>query len=262
MRLVNGLLLGSVLVLTACGPSEKERADMAAYQARLSACRTQLGQDPLVPIIGGGHLDTRRFDFNVPDVRVDDGQCGTDGFETSFYWTGEKILPAGSRFTGMELPDIPKHWRLMHVGARLGNRKFCKENPEKCKSTVPSPPVEWPEDATVHLKNYQLDVRMPAALVDHVRHLAFVLRDWPNREGGPRFLVCDIAQDVIKLSRQEIEDLDFGERTLPCQADFRHFDFKGGAARIRTGTEALREMPMALQALQTYLSNSVIREEQ
>lgn len=262
MRL-SWVLLGSLVTLSACGPSEEERARMAAHKERVNACIEQIRTDPLVPIIGGGYLDTRRFDFNVPTVRVDDGQCGTDGFETSFYWTGEKILPAGPRFTGMKLPDIPKHWRLMHVGAKLGNRKFCKENPEKCVSAMPSVPVEWPEEFTAHLRNYELDVRMPKVPVDFVtQEIGFVLRGWPRKDGTPRFLMCSINRDVKKMSREQIEELEFGERTLPCQADFRDFDFKGGAARIRTGTEALREMPMALQALQTYLSNSVIREEQ
>lgn len=256
-----GIVVTAMLLLT-IGCSRNEEAETTGFQEQLNACSEHLRQNPLVPIVGGGHLDTRRFDFNVPTVRLADGQCGTDGFETSFYWTGEKIVPAGQRFTGIELVQIPKHWRLLHAGAKLGNRTFCKANPEKCKEVVPSVPKDWPEEFTAHLTHYELDARLPKMPVDHVTHeIAFILRDWPRKDGTPRFITCDIRRDVKTMTRKEIEELEFGTQTLPCQVDFRDFDFKGGAARIRTGTEALREIPVALKALQQYLSASIVLEE-
>ena len=257
------LLSAALLVLTQGCSKREEPAELKAYRQQLDACSEQLQKDPLVPIIGGGHLDTRRLDFNATTVRFEDGECGTDGFETSFYWTGEKIVPAGQKFTGLHPTQIPKSWQQLNVAARLANRKFCRENPDKCKAALPAPPKEWPEEFTAHLRHYELDVRLPKEPVNYVTHeIGFLLREWPQEDGTPRFVMCDIKRDVKRMARGEIESLDFGQESFPCQADFFDFNFKGGAARVSMSTATLPAVTPALRALQAHISDSIHREDQ
>lgn len=253
-----------ILTVSTVGCSRNDSAGKA-FEQQLEKCREQFLANPLVPIVGGGYLDTRRFAFNVPTVRYEDGKCGTDGFVTSFYWTGEKILPADKRFTGFDVANHPKHWRALNVAAMLGNQRKaheCREQPDQCKSSLSPLPAIWPEKLTVHLRNYPLDVRLPEIKKDYATHeIRFELRGWPRSDKQPRFITCDINRNTSILSREEIEQLDFGVRTLPCQADFRDFDFKYGAARVSTSTDALHDITPALQALQKYISDSIVTEQ-
>lgn len=75
----------ATLILVACSPNQQAPGPEQAYKKQLESCSKELSKSPLVPIIGGGRLDTRMFDFAMPTIRVEDAQCGTDGFETSFY---------------------------------------------------------------------------------------------------------------------------------------------------------------------------------
>src|SRR5262245_1935013 len=127
--------LGVSMLLMGC-QRQKEATAHQAYQLQLANCREQFLKNPLVPIVGGGHLDTRRFGFNMPTVRYENGQGGTDGFETSFYWTGEKIYPDAKAFTGKDIRDIPPQWRYFNVTTRMGNRSFCREHPQQCQSSL------------------------------------------------------------------------------------------------------------------------------
>lgn len=63
------------------------------------------------------------------------------------------------------------------------------------------------------------------------------------------------------MTPAELEQLDFGKRNFACDVGYASFDFKGGAARISTGTGALRDIVPALKALQQYLSESIIKED-
>ncbi len=256
------ILLMLVGCLTACQPSNeaKIRAALKEHERKLRACIDSLKGQTRIPILGGGFLRVDRFAFSVPGIRLQDGECGTDGFETHFYWTGQEILPNDERFTGIKLTEVPKHWRLMGVATRLGNLRRCQENPEKCKADPSAlrAPKDWPPELVVRMDNYPLDVWLPRK-PGHpaVRRMGFVLRDWPKADGSPRYIDCDIGRPVASVNRDEWKSMDFGERTLPCQVDLSSFNFKRGAGRISTGTESLRDITRALQALQTYLSDQI-----
>lgn len=267
------LLSGALLLLMQGCSKREEPAEQKAYRQQLEACSEQLQKDPLVPIVGGGYLDTRRLDFNATTVRFEDGQCGTDGFETSFYWTGEKIVPAGQKFTGL-LPgqETPKHWRRLNVVAQLGNQRkarACQEHfdPKKCvdpKHKNPGLPPTWPEERIVRPIAYPgLEIWMPVdGYKKDVGGIYFVMKDWPRPDGTPREVNCWHlpGYDPSAMTKKDLEHLDFGNRTLPCQVEGWDFSFVGGAARISTGTEALRDITPALQALQQYISGSISRE--
>lgn len=256
------LLLALLVCMAACDPgfTAKQKAELKEYELKLKACIDSLRGQPRIPILGGGYLRVDRFAFSVPGIRLEDGECGTDGFETHFYWTGEKIVPNDERFTGIKLTEVPKHWRLMRVATRLGNMKFCQQNPEKCKDDPMTPPLPktWPPELVVRMDNYPLDVWLPKG-PEHpdVYSKGFALRDWSKPDGTARFVHCDIGRRVAGVSRQEWQTMEFGERTLPCQVDLSSFDFKRGAGRISTGTESLRDLTRALKALQTYLSEQI-----
>jgi hypothetical protein len=257
--------MAASLLSSGCSREEEIAAQQRqlAYEKQLEMCREQFDKDPLVPILGGGHLDARRFDFGATPVLSEDGHCGTDGFEASFFWTGEKILPTGKRFTGLPPTLIPQSWQRLNVVARSGNRKFCNSNPEKCRSPIGAPPKDWPSDLIVHLKNYELDIRLPRMPETVQSHsVGFLLRGWPRPDGAPRFVDCDIGRDFNKFTRKEIEALNFGQITYHCQADFWDFNFKGGAARVSMTAAILPTVTPSLQALQKYISDSIIQEEQ
>lgn len=273
------LLSGALLLLMQGCSKREEPAEQKAYRQQLEACSEQLQKDPLVPIVGGGYLDTRRLDFNATTVRFEDGQCGTDGFETSFYWTGEKIVPAGQKFTGL-LPgqETPKHWRRLNVVAQLGNQRkarACQEHfdPKKCvdpKHKNPGLPPTWPEERIVRPVAYPgLEIWMPEKpFPKGTRGVSFVMKGWPRKDGiTPRTVYCWSLPDLFPIeamSLADLESLDFSKTEkhgYPCDVELWDFDFKGGAARIGTGTEALRDITPALRALQKYISDSVSLEQ-
>lgn len=270
-------LLLALLLVSGCKPAQQEINErLADYHARLQACVDSVENKSRVPIMGGGEIDTSRFAFNVPHMSVtDEGDCGAVGFEADFYWTGEKIVPRSPKFTGLRLTEIPPEWLILRVGAKLGNRRLSKQcqaqfDPQKCPdpNRKPSgPPATWPEHLTVRPKAYPgLEFRLldgPPRMSSH--HAAFFISGWPRRDGTtPRIVDCwshEVDFPVHKMSIAELEQLDFGKRTFPCDVEFADFEFKGGAARISTGTEALRDIVPALKALQQYLSDSIIKEE-
>ena len=253
------------------GPSP----ELLAYRKQLNQCRQDLAKDPLVPIVGGGFLDTRRFAFNVPTVRYEDGKCGTDGFQAEFWWTGEKVVPDHPKFTGLSPMHIPKHWTHFNVGALLGNQRKAREckadqNPQKCPELGhknPGVAPDWPEDLVIKLKKYPgLEIRLNRNAPPEGRWVglrSFVMSEWPRADGALRVVDCFglNAHELAKKTNEELSEIDFGNRTAACQVDFWDFQYKGGVARIGTGTEALADIGPALKALQQYLSDSIIREE-
>lgn len=266
----------SVFVVVGCKPASQEiDKRLADYQVRLQACVDSMENKTRIPIMGGGEIDTSRFAFNVPHMSItDEGECGAVGFEAEFYWTGEKIVPNAPKFTGLHGTQIPPEWRLLRVGASLGNRRLgnqCKANfdPQKCPdpNRNPSgPPSTWPEHLTVRPKAYPgLEIRLQPVRDPRPIGVTFFMTDWLQRDGvTPRHVSCSshtVDFPVHKMTTAELEQLDFGKRTFPCDVEYGSFDFKGGAARIGTGTEALRDIVPALKTLQQYLSDSIIKED-
>lgn len=267
-----GVVITAVMAgLSGCKPASQDTDKrLADYQARLQACVDSMENKTRIPIMGGGEIDTSRFAFNVPHMNVtDEGECGAVGFEAEFYWTGEKIVPNAPKFTGLHPTQIPPEWRRLGVGASLGNQ--CKANfdPQKCPDPnrkPPGMPPTWPEHLTVRLKAYPgLEMRLQPVRDPRPTGVTFFMTDWPRRDGvTPRTVVCsphEVDFPIHKMTIAELEQLDFGKRTLPCDVGFGSFDFKGGAARISTGTEALRDIVPALKALQLYLSDSIIKAD-
>lgn len=264
------------LAMVGCSRKEDEqlRAQQVAYQKQLDDCRSQLRKDPRVPIIGGGYLDTSRFAFTMPTVRFEDGQCGTDGFESIFLWTGDRIYPQSQRFTGLHPTQVPKHWRLFVVRASLGNQRKlrqCRAAPhlKQCAflhQKIPGLPPAWPEELTVRPKAYpglEIWTRLEG-FPKNAQSLSFVIKGLTRRDGvTPRTVNCDALVDHKPwlMSRADLENIDFGNRTFPCQFEFPDFAFTGGTARVRTDTSALPDIKPAIQALQQYISDSIIQEE-
>lgn len=260
--------------LAGCKPASQDTDKrLADYQARLQACVDSMENKTRIPIMGGGEIDTSRFAFNVPHMNVtDEGECGAVGFEAEFYWTGEKIVPNAPKFTGLHPTKIPPEWRRLGVGASLGNRRLgneCKAHfdPQKCPdpNRKPSgPPPTWPENLTVRPKAYPgLEMRLSEK---RSTTASYFIVGWPRRDGvTPRSIRCwglsTSFPPVETMSIAELEQLDFGKRTFPCDVEYGSFDFKGGGARISTGTEALRDIVPALKALQQYLSDSISKED-
>jgi hypothetical protein len=248
--------------IAACQPGHdaKQQAALKEHELQLRKCVDSLRGQKRIPILGGGYLRIDRFAFLVPEIRLRDGECGTVGFETLFYWTGEKIVPKDERFTGTKPTEVPKHWRVIRVATLLGNMKFCKQNPDQCAEDPKAsrPHKDWPPELIIRMDNYPLDVWLPRKPGHPAVHrMEFVLRDWPKADGSPRYIDCDIGRPVASVSRDAWKTMDFGERTLPCLADLSSLNFKRGAARVSTGTENLRDITRVLQTLQAYLSEQV-----
>lgn len=232
-----------IAILAGCKPASREvEKRLAEYQVRLQACVDSMDNKSRIPIMGGGEIDTSRFAFNVPHMKVtDDGECGAVGFEAEFYWTGEKILPISPKFTGLHPTKIPPEWRLLRVGASLGNRRLgqqCKMNfdPKKCPDPsykAPSPPPTWPEDLVVRPKAYPgLEIRLQPVRNPRLTESTFYMVDWPRKDGvTPRHINCGahhVDFPVHTMTPAQLEQLDFGNRTFPCDVEFADFDFKGG----------------------------------
>lgn len=249
---------------------------MKAYRAQLRQCRQELAKSPLIPIIGGGYLDTRYFAFNVPSVRYTDGECGTDLFTAEFWWTGEKIVANSMEMMGIEVPKpiprgwspIPKEWLLFRVGVRFGNLKKYKQCkgkygliPECPDLGITYPSMDVPEERKAVSKNYpDLEIWMSKELFSYAN---FIIKNWRRPDGYPRFISCSLSgaeYEKSPLTKEDYENLDFKNHRFPCQLEYSSFPIKGGAARIYTGTEALKEIEPALKALEAYLNNSIILE--
>lgn len=270
-RLVPLVVVAALFV--GCKPASQDTDKrLADYQTRLQACVDSMENKTRIPIMGGGEIDASRFAFNVPHMNItDEGECGAVGFEAEFYWTGEKIVPNEPKFTGLHPTQIPPEWRRLGVGASLGNRRLgneCKAHfdPQKCPdpNRKPSgPPPTWPESLTVRPKAYPgLEMRLSEK---RSTHAGFFIVGWPRRDGvTPRVISCwshEVDFPVHKMSIAELEQLDFGNRTFPCDVEYGSFDFKGGVARVHHSTALLPSVVPALKALQQYLSDSIIKED-
>lgn len=248
-----------------------ERVAQQAYEKQIEQCRDELAKKvPMIPIIGGGYLDTRYFAFNVPSVVYKDGECGTDTFVTNLYWTGQKIVPAKEEFTGMLAGAVPQHWLRFGIGAVFGNlrqARACQSNPslDFCMKgyTPPGYPPTWPQERIVKPKHYPgLEIWLPPTPIKDIAAIHFVLSDWRREDGRPRTVNCDLpGYQPWKMTKEEFENIDFGTHMFPCQVEYSDFTFKGGAARVHTGTEALKDITPLLKALHQYISNSIIQEE-
>lgn len=285
-----GLIIASSLTLFACGkrePSSEEKV----YTQQLEHCRVELGKSEKVPIIGGGYLDTSRFGYLGSSVRYEDGQCGTDMLELSFWWTGEEVLPDTPKFIRHKRTEIPQNWRLFRVAAKLGNQRKARE----CKENIDLPQcsgfkgatlsgyreVEWPEKLTIELKNYpglELWLKEPPPNIENLYKVSdFVMTEWRRPNGTPRAINCwglspnDETtrsqgldpKSLALLTREELEKIDFQGRLqhgAACQVESSDFGFEAGAARVSFSTESLREAPKALKAINQYLFDSIVRE--
>jgi hypothetical protein len=273
--LQSAVFLLLVTAVAACKPGQGIDIRRNEYQQKLQACRDSFAGVTRIPILGGGYIDTARFAFHVPTMKVtDEGACGAVAFVADFYWTGEKIIPNSPKFTGLNPDEIPPHWRLLQVAAELANRKLnlqCQAqfDPNKCPDPTykaPVPPSTWPEHLIVRPNAYPgLEIWLDAVRDPRPTGFGFIMRDWKRWDGvTPRHVSCSadhVEFPIHTMTPAELEHLDFGQRTFPCEVWFNDFDFKGGAARISTGTEALREIVPALKALQKYLSDSIIKED-
>jgi hypothetical protein len=263
------------LLLLGCKPGPSADGIRAQeYQKQLDQCRTELAKNPLIPIIGGGYLDTKYFAFNVPAVRFEEGQCGTDGFTSDFYWTGEKIVPAAPKFTGIPPGQpIPKEWLFFQVGAKFGNLKMarhCKDKrgvvPECPEYDVPRPLKNLLAEKKVVPKNYpELEIVLSNWSMEDMYNTSFRMREWPRDDGYPRTISCfaitGAGFDKKPMTREDYENIDFGSHKFPCQLEYGDFSIKGGAARVHTGTEALRKITPGLKALNAYINQAIIQEE-
>ena len=275
IRVLTILAVVACLNVGACSKRNDNEPTVGAdaYESQLAACRQLFLQNPRVPIVGGGYLDARRFAFIVPTVRFEDERCGTDGFETSFYWTGKNIVPASERFTGLPPTQIPPDWKQLNVTARFGNQRKAREcrqepNPQKCvdaRHQNPGLPPTWPEERIVGPKAYpSLEIWLPpTGYSKKVAGISFVIKDWPKANGRPREIDCWYlpGYDLSSMTKAEFEILDFGEKTFACRIQFWDFQFKGGAARISTGTDALPNIAASLKQLQQYIDDSIDLED-
>src|SRR3954467_11698669 len=157
---LRGVILG---LLSACKPTlSPDDARVQQYEEQLTRCAAKLAESPVVPIVGGGQFDTSLFAAQLYTVRYDGGQCGTDGFEADFYWTGQGIVPASPRFTGVPAgKEPPADWTLFRVAAKFGNltmARYCKDKggavPECPRYESVAAPKAWPSHLKVRPRSY------------------------------------------------------------------------------------------------------------
>lgn len=254
--------LGSCYVESERIAEERERSREVSKK-----CNQKLAGMEHIPIPGGNYLDRTRmrgFHFGS-SVRGD--LCIADVLEGSFWWTGTEL-----RSTHQESgKEIPSSWGHFNVAARLYTKKASTE-----PHTMGYRDVDWPEELTVKLKNYPglelwLDVA-PPSIKNEFSIKNFVIRDWRRRDGTPRLIMCNglgspskrvlasgmSKADLLKFSKAQLEDLDFGDLNAYCTVELWDFDFAGGDGRVGTGTGSLRGAPIALQLISENLSHSII----
>ncbi|MNL50567.1 hypothetical protein D3C87_1735950 [compost metagenome] len=134
--------------------------------------------------------------------------------------------------------------------------------------------MDWPDELIIKLKNYpglELWLKAPPPSDENTSSVShFILRDWRRRDGTPRYISCGglrssrslgsgfNVEDLTKLHRVHLENLDFGSLRAYCNVDLDSFNFAAGDARISLGVDSLRSAPKALKFLNDYLSRSVI----
>lgn len=292
MSLSRVCLVASILLVPACDerPGHNQSPEQISYQQQLETCRKKLSQSSLVPIIGGGHIDISRFGFGNPSVAYKNGECGTDMLEVEFWWTGGEVLPNNPRFVKLNEAERPRQWSFFRVVAKLGNQRrgrLCLDNPDLPQCEIFKAGIrpglratEWPEDRVVRLINYPgLELWLkepPPSLENKYRVNDFVMTEWRRPDGTPRTIDCwglagsefaksqgVDATSLSLMSKEELSNVDFKGKLkfgAPCEVDPGSFNFRGGAGRVNTNTEGLRDAPKALQAISEYISNSIIRD--
>ena len=260
------------------------------YQQKVDKCRVELAGYRKIPIIGGGYLDLEILGKSSAGVRYEDGQCGTDTVEVSFWWTGEEVIPDSPKFMANKQRDLPEVWRLYKVVASLGNRTksvACERNSKisecpgfKAADQGGYQVSSWPKKFIVKLKNYPgLELWLPVEppnKKNSSRINNFIISDWRRSDGSPRSINCWglnrlgpeyqetnlSAKDLALLSRGELENINLAGRLqhgVACQVEFWDFDFDGGAGRVSFSTESLASAPQALKSINLYLKNAIIK---
>lgn len=273
------ILIASILTIGGCDPLDEDK-ELKAYYEKIDQCREELKKSPLIPIIGGGYLDTRYFAFNVPSVRYVDGQCGTDLFTAEFWWTGEKIVANSMEMMGINIPNpiprnwnpIPRHWVLFHhVGVKLENMEKLKNCNDPYKSTqecqkqdINYPAMDIPQYKKITPKNYpNLEIWLTDRSYKTMSSIIFTIPSWRRPDGYPRFITCSPSgeeYDKSPLTKEDYENIDFKHHKFLCRIEFQSLPLKGGVARANTGTDALKDIVPALKALEAYLNQSIILE--
>jgi len=271
------LIVALTMLFAGCdnsGLSKQQRDPVyKAHEQAAKKCNAKWRDQPRVPIRGSHYvLDATRLPWELDGgLWAKDEECGAATIDDLFYWTGKEIISQKLWVkSGRKLTEIPQDSLGFHIIALLGaspdRARHCEAHPEDCKSRFLGPAVEWPPELVVRLKHYEdLEVRMPKTLTPKIKpegihSMAFFLRGWPREDGLPRVMSCDIGRDVYKITREEIENLNFGKQTKPCQFEFGNFIFKGGSAQVRTGTEALSQIVPALRALHQYFNQAITGE--
>lgn len=278
-------------VLVACGPHDRSPGKND-YARQLELCRTKLSEAEKKPIIGGGYVDMSRFGYPGSNVRFEDGQCGVDMLQLSFWWTGHEVIPDSPKFLNRSRMEIPESWGFFQVAAKLGNQRKANE----CKENIDLPgcsgfkgavrtgfnKAEWPPELSVKLKNYPgLELWLeaqPPNIKNRYSVDNFVLTEWRRSDGTPRSINCwglSPNNEAVKtqgidqvslalLVKDDLEKIELQGRLhhgVSCQVEYWDFGFNGGAARVSFSTEDLRAAPLALRAINQYLSDSIIRDE-
>jgi hypothetical protein len=250
---------------------DKRLAEVKAYQEFVEKCNAKWQGQPRVPIIGGGYLDATRLRWNARRNVFNKTECGAETFTEGFYWTGSEIIPEfvwskRYRESNMTL-QTPKDWIYMSAQYVLGYPKEVNED-----GTYPGwenlPGRHEPSGDVVKLKKSKLEVWMSGDGTymkrkrpnSGVREMSFRFSDWPKDEGPPRFIGCDLNQDIMDMTRNEIEQLDDLEQRIYCQMDFPSFRFRGGRARVNITVDSLAQIYPAVRALHEYFSESVSEE--
>ncbi|WP_447784019.1 hypothetical protein [Pseudomonas germanica] len=239
---------------------------MAIYYADQEACQKKLASLKQVPILGGSYVDKAlvpEFYVGMPEL-ANKKACLANTLKGHFWWTGTGLR----RYQDQSLKSIPESWRLYKLNAGLYTKKETTEPHERGYRHI-----NWPDELIVKLKNYpglELWLNAPPP---HFKNEAsvrkFVIADWPRRDGTPRLISCNglirpaaeeelTDKKLAKLSRTELENLDFGSLNFFCTVELHSFDFSGGHGRVSLGLWSLRESPEMLKFLSGYLSRSVI----
>lgn len=280
------LCFSLMAMLTACTDhsdlsKEQREAVQKAHEDAVKKCEGKWLGQPRVPVRGSKYvLDATRLYWQMEFGSWNkDEECGAAAIIARFYWTGEKIVPdkigLAPQRSQIEPIDVPKDWIAIDLEALVGVKpdvlRHCEQHPEDCKKKTTDRAKGWPPELVVPLKHYpELEVRLPKELTPKMktggfRALGIFLREWPMDSGAPRSFLCHLDQDVYAMTREEIENINFGSARVGqqrsyCQMEFNNFRFNGGQARVVWGTEALPQITPALRALHQYLNESITEE--